>query len=88
MDLINWPPEPGYAGGRGISAPLLGQVSVKKVIGTVGRRVSFDAAFERWEYHYFLESPDETTAKKLATILENSIGKDLLSIGMIEIPED
>ena len=91
MMLAGWPPE-GGAGAfdprGGTFAVSLEQVNVKEVIRIVGKRVDFTCMFGKDVVNYIFNASDEKTAEKVATILRNHKGMDLISVGNTEIPED
>ena len=89
MDLAGWPPDGGGTWAPGETFAISSeQVTIKEVVRIAGNRVDFSCAFADKVVNYRFSAPDEKTARKLETILANSIGKSLFSVGMVEIQED
>jgi hypothetical protein len=89
MDLPGWPPDGAGAAARGETFPIHPeQVAIKGVLRIVGNHVDFRCTFQGKDVLYPFSAPDEATAGKLVTILKNKTGASLLSIGMLEIPQD
>lgn len=90
MDLANWPPAISgmWKSPYGVGSPTPKQVAIKEVVRVSGKHVDFKCTFESVDVDYPFDAPDEKTAEKVATILRNHKGMDLISVGNIEIPED
>ncbi len=50
--------------------------------------LTFSGTFDNKQVTYNYLAPDEKAAKKLGRILEQNIGKTLLSLGTIPMPDD
>lgn len=89
MDLRGWPPDGAGSGARRGTFPIHPeQVAIKEVLRIVGNHVDFRCTFQGKDVLYPFSAPDEATAGKLVTILKNNTGASLLSIGILEIPQD
>ena len=89
MDLTGWPPDGGGTWAPGETFAISSeQVTIKGVVRIAGNRVDFSCTFTDKVVNYRFSVPDERTARRLGTILANSIGNSLFSVGMVEIPED
>jgi hypothetical protein len=86
-DLKNWPPEPCGAYKRSSVSPSAEQAIIQKVLHMYDIWITFSCEFEGNDHTYDLQTHDKMTPPKLKVILENNIGKSLLSIGAIEIPK-
>jgi hypothetical protein len=88
-DLTDWPPQPGGFSARGDSHPYAAdQVVIKKVEGISGNIVEFSCLFGEREERYHFHAPDRKTAEQIVTVLNDNLGKLLLSIADAPIPED
>jgi hypothetical protein len=85
-DLENWPPEPCGVYKRSFVSPSAEQAIIKKVLHMYDIWITFSCEFEGEDHTYDFQTHDKITPPKLKEILENSIGKSLISIGEIEIP--
>lgn len=88
-ELAGWDPNAtgsSYERGSNFTIPAE-QVIVKLVVQIVKNCVEYIGKFQGKPLPYSLEAKDEKMAKKLATILENSIGISLRDVGLMEIPE-
>jgi hypothetical protein len=63
------------------------QVIVRKVVHVQKYWILFSCEFDGKFYAYDFEAPNEAVLLKVKSILEGNVGKSLLSIGEIEIPE-
>jgi hypothetical protein len=90
MDLPGWIPQPGGPTSPGESFPIYPeQVTIERVVGIFGEyRLLFTCRFDGRSVPYNFPLPDLKTAAKITVILTENVGKTLLSIGTIEIPED
>jgi hypothetical protein len=86
MDLE--PPQLGtWKGAHQPAPPSWDQVTIMNVQSTKGR-INILCEFEGEQASFHYSERDERTKERVAEILTNNIGKTLLSVGMIEIPED
>lgn len=53
----------------------------------VRNSVDFNCAFADKVVNYRFSAPDEKIAGQLGTVSKDNIGRDLFSVGIIEIPE-
>jgi hypothetical protein len=89
MDLAGWPPDGGGTWAPGETFAISSeQVAIKEVVRIVGNHVDFRCTFQGKDVLYPFSAPDDATAEKLVTILKNSTGASLLSVGALEIPQD
>ena len=84
-DLNGWPPASGMFRAQ---HPTPDQEIIKSVVRVVGRRIEFTCMDGGENVAHSFLAPDEKTAMKLETIIEDRIGDTLRSIEMVEIPED
>jgi len=89
-DLPGWVPQSGGPTSPGETFPITAdQVTIERVIGVFGEHhFLFMCRFNDRSVSYDFPLLDAKTAAKIANILNENIGKTLLSIGTIEIPED
>jgi hypothetical protein len=85
-DLENWPPEPCGVFKTSFASPLPEQAIIQKVSHMYDIWITFICEFEGNDHTYDFQSRDKITPPRLKVILEDNIGKSLLSIGEIEIP--
>jgi len=86
-DLENWPPEPCGVFKTTFMSPSAEQAIIQKVLHGYDIWITFSCEFEGSDHTYDFQTPDKITPPKLKVILEDHIGKSLLSIGEIEIPK-
>jgi hypothetical protein len=89
-DLENWPPQVCTAFlPRGSAFPSsLDEAIAKGVMRNGKTSFEFICTAAGADFNYPFSERDVGTAEKLWTIFENSLGKSLLSIGMLEVPAD
>jgi hypothetical protein len=86
MDLPGWMPN---VGGVGELFPASAdQVTIGRVLKVMHDRVEFLGKFGARTVFCGFQMPDENTARAVAGILHDNIGKTLLSIGTIEVLAD
>lgn len=90
MDLPEWPPS-HFSGsrGRGDTLPThADQVTIGEIVNVLENCVRFACGYvnNTVACSFFVTDPD--TAKKVASILREHKGKNLLSIRDVEIPSD
>ena len=96
MDLLGWVPQPGGAKSEGDRVPSPDAVFIERVLKVFEDHIMFACSFidrstgEAKARSYFYDFPmlDKKTLPKIAEILNDNIGKTLLSIGTIEISKD
>jgi len=87
LDLENWPPKPGEFFEESSAAPAPEMVIVESVLSVRDNWIIFSCKFGGDQYPCFFLTKDGATSLALKAILEANIGKSLLSIGEMEIPE-
>lgn len=90
MDLPEWPPS-HFSGsrGRGNTLPThADQVTIGEVLNVLENCVRFSCGYGSETVACSLFVPDSDSARKVATILREHEGKNLLSIREVEIPSD
>jgi hypothetical protein len=89
IDLPGWAPQPGGLSSDGERFPTSAyQVTIERVIYVMEDRVIFTCGFECQSVFHNFRLLDLKTGKTIADILKDNVGKTLLSVGVIEIPED
>jgi hypothetical protein len=86
-DLENWPPEPCGLFKTTLISPSAEQAIIQKVLHVYDIWITFSCGFEGNDHTYDFQTHDKITPAKLKVILEDNIGKSLLSIGEIEMPK-
>jgi hypothetical protein len=90
MDLAEWPPS-HFSGSRGRGSTLpthADQVTIGKVQNVLDNCVRFSCGHGKETVACSFFVPDLDTAKKVASILIEHKGKNLLSLREVEIPSD
>ena len=90
MDLPEWPPSHfARAKKPGDTLPThADQVTIGEVVNVLANCVRFSCGYGEETVTCSLFVPDSETAKKVASILREHEGKNLLSIRDVEIPLD
>jgi hypothetical protein len=89
MDLPGWVPQPGGAYRPGDLIPLAAEeVTIEGVSRVMDNYVSFTCIFRGRPVSYDFWVSDQRLAAKVVKILKENIGETLLSIGVVNIPED
>jgi len=84
--IVSWPPMPGGAYSPGQKFPENDQsVVVTEVFPVVSEYVTFTCEFEGSQHTYDLQVEDIFTAKELARILSENVGKSLDSFGVVPL---
>ncbi len=89
-ELTGWDPNAtgsSYRPGSNFTIPAE-QVIVKRFVQIVKNCIQYICTFQGRPVPYSFDTQDKKTAKKLAMILENSMGISMRDVGLIEIPED
>lgn len=95
-DLLSWAPQPGGAKAEGDRVPHADEVYIERVVQTFEDHILFSCRFVdnaagkggARSLFYDFQMLDAETLPKIVEILNDNIGKTLLSIGEIEIPTD
>jgi len=89
MDLPGWPPEPGGAMTIGGRFPVtVDQVTIERVVALRGEHLLFTYRFDGQSVFYDFPLLDKPDAEKIIKIVNDNVGKVLLSIGTIELPPE
>jgi hypothetical protein len=89
-ELAGWDPSAtgsSYRAGSNFTIPAE-QVIVKRFVQLAKNCVQYICTFQGRPVPYSFDTQEEKMAKKLATILKNSIEISLRDVGLMEIPED
>jgi hypothetical protein len=88
-DLTGWPPSNFGSKGIGGTIPTHAQqVTIGNVLNTLDNNVFFSCGYGNQTVTCCFFVSDATIAKKIASILEEHKGENLLSIAHVEIPAD
>jgi len=88
-DLSGWPPSNFGSNGIGGTIPTHAQqVTIGDVLNTLEDNVLFICGYGHQTVTCSFFVPDAITAKKIAAILKEHKGDNLLSIAELEIPAD
>jgi hypothetical protein len=89
--LPGWPPQGGAGAFDSRAATFVSSpetVTVRRVDRIVGTRVDITCMFGPEVVTFRYHAPDLGVAESMAKLLEEHRGKDLLWIGMLQIPKD
>jgi hypothetical protein len=95
-DLPGWVPQPGGARSTGERVPRPNEVFIERVLQVFNDNLIFTCRFvdnfsgkpEGRSVFYSFPVLEKETLPKIAEIINQNVGKTLLSIGDIEIPSD
>ena len=87
QDLENWPPKPGEFFEISPATPPAELSMINGVLCARDNWIIFSCEFGGDQYPCLFLTHDGATSLTLKAILQANIGKSLLSIGEIEIPE-
>jgi hypothetical protein len=87
-DLPDWPGGPGGARDWTYKVPTNEQAMLNEVMPPRGNRVTFKCEFEGKPHTYDLEVTDAALAASIAKVLRENIGRSVMEIGELDVPEE